>query len=138
MSRPSIRPRPLDIHKRLPIVKSSKDFADEEALTSTRNAQILRLSAEADNEVQRIPSKKVASEIPIPQFVVVDSYERDYCCTFGQPTSYLRARGARAELGDFVEYDLDKEDEDWLEQLNKDKKLLTPEKYWLLDSFISS
>lgn len=34
---------------------------------------------------------------------------------------------ARAELGEFVEYDLDNEDEDWLEELNKDRKILTPE-----------
>ena len=51
MSRLSFRPRPLDIHKKLPIVKSVKDFEDEDSLTSTRNSQILRLAAEADNEV---------------------------------------------------------------------------------------
>ncbi|KAL6964536.1 hypothetical protein U1Q18_035588 [Sarracenia purpurea var. burkii] len=128
MSRLSFRPRPLDIHKKLPIVKSVKDFEDEETPTSTRNAQIQRLAAEAENEVQQIPSKKVASEIPTPQFVVVDTYERDYSQTFTQPTSYLRARGARAELGDFVEYDLDNEDEDWLEEFNEEKMLLTPDK----------
>ncbi|CAL5401915.1 unnamed protein product [Camellia sinensis] len=142
MSRLSIRPRPLDIHKKLPIVKSVKDFEDEETPTSTRNSQY-RITAEAENEVlfqfgvrdvaslllvQQIPSKKVASEIPIPQFVVVDTYERDYSCTFTQPTSYLRARGARAELGEFVEYDVDNEDEDWLEEFNKEKRLLSPEK----------
>ncbi|XAR56204.1 hypothetical protein NMG60_11036586 [Bertholletia excelsa] len=128
MNRLSFRPRPLDIHKKLPIVKSFKDFEDEEIPTSTRNSQILRLAAEADNEVQQVPSKKVASEIPIPQFVVVDTYERDYSCNFSQPTSYIRARGARAEIGEFVEYDLDNEDEDWLMEFNKDKKFLTPEK----------
>lgn len=131
MSRLSIRPRPLDIHKRLPIVKSVKDFEDEETPTSTRNSQY-RITAEAENEVQQIPSKKVASEIPIPQFVVVDTYERDYSCTFTQPTSYLRARGARAELGEFVEYDVDNEDEDWLEEFNKEKRLLSPEKFEII------
>lgn len=52
MSRLSFRPRPLDIHKKLPIVKSVKEFEDDETPTSTRNSQILlRLAAEADNEV---------------------------------------------------------------------------------------
>lgn len=129
MSRLSFRPRPLDIHKKLPIVKSVKEFEDDETPTSTRNSQILlRLAAEADNEVQPpIPTKKVASEIPTPEFVVVDTYERDYSRTFTQPTSYLRARGARAELGEFVEYDVDNEDEDWLHEFNEEKELLTPE-----------
>ncbi|XVE91167.1 hypothetical protein DITRI_Ditri20bG0132400 [Diplodiscus trichospermus] len=130
MSRLSFRPRPLDIHKKLPIVKSVKDFEDDETPTSaTRNSQMLRLAVEVDNEVQQIPTKKLAPEIPTPQFVVVDTYERDYSRTFFQPTSYLRARGARAEIGEFVEYDLDNEDEDWLHDFNKDKKILAPEKF---------
>ena len=57
MSRLSFRPRPLDIHKKLPILKSSKDFEDDEApstASSTRNSQLLRLVAEADNEVMWI------------------------------------------------------------------------------------
>lgn len=145
-SRPSFRPRPLDIHKKLPIVKSVKDFEDFEDVpptASTRNSQVLRLAAaDTDNEVHplayvlngqtnvhHIPSKKVASEIPTPEFVVVDTYERDYSSTFSQPTSYLRGRGARAEIGEFVEYDLDNDDEDWLQEFNTEKTILTSEKF---------
>ncbi|KAH7515236.1 hypothetical protein FEM48_Zijuj10G0005500 [Ziziphus jujuba var. spinosa] len=182
MSRLSFRPRPLDIHKKLPIVKSVKDFEDDDVPSSTRNSQLLRLAAgdSSENEVHHhhhhhhhqgpapaptpTPTNKKASpEIPTPQFVVVDTYERDYSRTFAQPTSYLRARGgiffffsffsffcfimfwfcnlifpiflnflqfsARAELGDFVEYDLDNEDEDWLQDLNRDRKVLPPDKF---------
>ncbi|KAK7316185.1 hypothetical protein VNO77_34999 [Canavalia gladiata] len=129
MSRLSFRPRPLDIHKKLPIIKSIKDFEDDEAPASTRNSQLLRHIPEVENEVHPPPSKKVAAEIPTPQFVVVDTYERDYSCTFSQPTSYLRARGARAEIGEFVEYDLDNEDEDWLSEFNEERKILTPEMF---------
>lgn len=51
MSRLSFRPRPLDIHKKLPILKSFKDFEDEENPSSiTRNSQLLRI--EVDNEVK--------------------------------------------------------------------------------------
>ncbi|XP_028794977.1 uncharacterized protein LOC114750547, partial [Neltuma alba] len=77
----------------------------------------------------QVPNRRVAAEIPTPEFVVVDTYERDYSCTFSQPTSYLRARGARAELGEFVEYDLDNEDEDWLSEFNKDQQILIPEMF---------
>ncbi|KAB2073479.1 hypothetical protein ERO13_A07G077000v2 [Gossypium hirsutum] len=46
MSRLSFTPRPLDIHKKLPIVKSVKDFEDYDTPTSaTRNSQMLRLAA---------------------------------------------------------------------------------------------
>ena len=51
MSRLSFRPRPLDFHKKLPILKSIKDFEDDDTPTSTRT-QMLRLVAEADNETQ--------------------------------------------------------------------------------------
>ncbi|KAH6772614.1 Enhancer of polycomb-like transcription factor protein [Perilla frutescens var. frutescens] len=128
MTRLSFRPRPLDINKKLPIVKSVKEFEDDDVPTSTRNSQILRLAAEADNEVQQVSAKKVASEIPTPEFVVVDTYERDYSRTFNQPMSYLRARGARAEIGEFVEYDLDNEDEDWLQEFSNERKILVAEK----------
>lgn len=53
MSRLSFRPRPLDIHKKLPIVKSLKEFEDDDvpsAAASTRNSQLPR-RADADNEV---------------------------------------------------------------------------------------
>lgn len=129
MSRLSFRPRPLDFNKKLPIVKSFKDFEDDDTPSSTRNYQLLRLVNEPENEVHRVPSKKHAAEIPTPEFVVVDTYERDYSQTFCQPNSYIRARGVRAELGEFVEYDLDIEDEDWLQEFNKDNNVLTAEKF---------
>ncbi|KAF5200894.1 Enhancer of polycomb-like transcription factor protein [Thalictrum thalictroides] len=132
MSRLSFRPRPLDIHKKLPIFKSVKDFEDEESSTGLRSSQLLRLAAEeVDNEVHRVPTKKNVAEIPTPQYDIVDTYERDYSCTFNQPTSYLRGRGARSEIGEFVEYDLDNEDEDWYEEFvskdGKSRNLLMPE-----------
>ncbi|PON37053.1 Enhancer of polycomb protein [Parasponia andersonii] len=142
MSRLSIRPRPLDIHKKLPIVKSVKDFEDDDAPTpsSTRNSHLLLRHASFDSSTDIQPSlassaaakKLAASEIPTPQFVVVDTYERDYSRTFFQPNSYLRARGARSELGEFVEYDLDNEDEDWLDEFNRDRKILAPDKFEIL------
>ncbi|KAF9604739.1 hypothetical protein IFM89_009535 [Coptis chinensis] len=87
------------------------------------------------HEVHRIPTKKAVAEIPTPRYDIVDTYERDYLCTFNQPNSYLGGCGARSELGEFVEYDLDNEDEDWYEEeyieneAKKNKNLLTPEEF---------
>jgi enhancer of polycomb-like protein len=107
MSRLSFRPRPLDIHKRLPILKSVREFEDEEPgvapVASARAGVLLRhsgteLTASAANnategEGNQAPSKKNIQEIPTPQFDIVDTYERDYTRTFAQPTSYIRGRG---------------------------------------------
>ena len=57
MSRLSLRRRPLDIHKKLPIVKSIKYFEDEDSLTSSQNSQILYLPAEADNKEEIVETK---------------------------------------------------------------------------------
>ena len=79
MSRLSFRPRPLDIHKKLPIVKSVKDFEDEETTTSTRNSQILRLAAEADNEV-------LVQPLSLKYWFSVDSLQLFYCFSFDVTT----------------------------------------------------
>ncbi|WOK98153.1 enhancer of polycomb-like protein 1 isoform X1 [Canna indica] len=132
MSRLSFRPRPLDIHKKLPVLKSVKDFEDDETptiTTSTRNSLLHRVAAENDNETNQTPSKKSSQEIPTPQFNTVETYERDYTRTFNQTTNYIRGRGARAEIGEFVEYDIDNEDEDWLEEFNNERKIISPEKF---------
>lgn len=49
-------------------------------------------------QVQQTSSKKFIPEIPIPEYVVVDTYERDYSRTFAQPTSYIHARGGMRRI----------------------------------------
>ena len=68
MSRLSFRPRPLDIHKKLPILKSYKDFEDDD--TPTRNPQLLRLasSVELDHEVA-LPRADGGDACAVPEAV---------------------------------------------------------------------
>nr|CAB3482722.1 unnamed protein product [Digitaria exilis] len=131
MSRPSFRPRPVDIHRRLPIVRFAREFEDDDPTFVLRAAPpLLWHSAPepaADSEAHPVSNKKNAQEIPTPQYDDVDTYERDYTRTFAQPATYIRGRGARAEIGDFIEYDLDNEDEDWLEVYNNEHINLNPE-----------
>lgn len=133
MSRP-FRPRPLDIHKKLPIVKSVKDLDNDEVSVVSRTILHGHTLGNSDIEpAQPTATTRRNGEIPTPQFVVVESYEKDYSRTFVQPSSYVRGRGSRTEVGEFVEYDLDDEDEDWLQQFNNEKKLLPPESFeWML------
>ncbi|KAL6646497.1 hypothetical protein ACP70R_018105 [Stipagrostis hirtigluma subsp. patula] len=136
MSRPSFRPRPVDIHRRLPIVRSARELEDDDPTFALRAPPpLFRHSAPeppANDVVNPASSKKNAEEIPTPQYDSVYTYERDYTRTFAQPTTYIRCRGARAEIGDFVEYDLDNEDEDWLQDYNVEHKIIEPEKLEVL------
>eukprot|EP00897_Mesotaenium_endlicherianum_P009318 jgi/Mesen1/8414/ME000471S07732 len=134
MSRLSFRPRPLDIHKKLPIVRSVKELDAEEAGVN-RSVQHNHIALDAENEeVLPAPARKGGgSEIPTPHYEVVESYTRDYLATFRQPSSYVRSKPARSETEEFVEYDLDDEDDDWLLTFNSERKLLSPEKLeWML------
>uniref|UniRef100_A0A0C9S9Y1 Enhancer of polycomb-like protein n=1 Tax=Wollemia nobilis TaxID=56998 RepID=A0A0C9S9Y1_9CONI len=131
MSRLSFRPRPIDVTKKIPIVRSVKDLEDDEN-AGTRSSQIARLQLENENDVVHASAvRKIATEIPTPQFVVVESYERDYARTFVQPSSYLRGRGNR-ENSENIEYDLDDEDEDWLQEFNDEKKILEFDKFEIM------
>ncbi|KAL3702341.1 hypothetical protein R1sor_020363 [Riccia sorocarpa] len=130
MSRLSFRPRPLDIHKKLPIVKSVKDLDSDEGPGVSRTVHHNHIALDAENElVLSTPTRRGGAEIPTPEFLVVESYEKDYTRTFNQPPSYLRGRGARTEATEYVEYDLDDEDEDWLNQLNAERRILSPERF---------
>jgi len=134
MSRLSFRPRPLDIHKKLPIVKSVKDLDNDEGPSVSRSLPHGHTNNVLDGECELVlapPAKKGGgSEIPTPQFLVVDTYERDYTATFVQPPSYIRGRPARSDSGtEHCEYDLDNDDEVWLSKVNNERKILPAERF---------
>lgn len=117
----SFRPRPVDINKKLSLITCQEDLDDGRACSSSTPEPVI--------------VKKAAggSEIPTPQFLVVDSYEKDYTPTFKQPQSYIRARPARSEATNYCEYDLDDDDEDWINKYNGGGRiLLASEKFEMM------
>ena len=69
------------------------------------------------------------AEIPIPEIRKVATYERDYRPHHRVSRTYLRNRTFGAPPTDFVEYDLDNEDEDWLLSYNDGQNRLPAEKF---------
>ncbi|CAI6008814.1 unnamed protein product [Closterium sp. NIES-65] len=137
MNRPSFRPRPVDINKKLAIVRSTDELnAEDEGVSRTVHHGHIALDAE-NEQVQTIlpaPSKKGPSvEIPTPHCGVVEAYDKLYPANFRQPSSYIRSKHVRQDDGVYVEYDLDDEDEDWLEVLNQNRLLLAADRLeWMI------
>lgn len=77
-------------------------------------------------------------EIPIPGVTRVPTYDIDYLPAFRERNTYVRGRGGTGyDDPTLVEYDLDVEDEAWLQAFNGDQERLSPEKFetmlWRLD-----
>lgn len=73
-------------------------------------------------------------EIPIPEILSVPSYETDYPTNYKQPEYYLRSKltcglPPEPETSTYCEYDLDNDDEDWLENYNDGQDVLSAEKF---------
>ena len=67
-------------------------------------------------------------EIPIPEIRAVSTYEQDYRPNYRKSTTYLRGATFGAPPPETVEYDLDNDDEDWLEKYNDGQNRLPAEK----------
>lgn len=58
---------------------------------------------------------------------IIEIILEGYLINYNSCTENFSFIAARAEIGEFVEYDLDNEDEDWLFEFNEERKILTPE-----------
>ncbi|KAI9911769.1 hypothetical protein PsorP6_008755 [Peronosclerospora sorghi] len=129
MRRSSLRPRQIDVHARMVIIRKEEDLhADEDSSTgpsqphATFRQLVASLEAREQTGSQSLRKKK---DIPIPVIQKVPSYDASVSADFEVPTSYVRfqalpkdedSAGFEAlspELQD-VEVDLDVEDMRWL------------------------
>ncbi|KAL3674114.1 hypothetical protein V7S43_000062 [Phytophthora oleae] len=129
MRRSSLRPRQIDIHARMRIIREEEDLdADDDGAAGSSQPhetfQQLVATLEARQQVAS-QSKRKKKDIPIPVILSVPSYDISVPADFDVPTSYVRfqalprdedSAGSEAlgpESQD-VEVDLDLDDMRWL------------------------
>ncbi|ETV93864.1 hypothetical protein, variant 1 [Aphanomyces invadans] len=136
--RQSLRPRQLDVHSRIRLVRSDADIdVDSEEQDGAASAPSItsfqELTEMADDQPAKIKRKK---NIPIPVNKLVPNYEKDVLPDFHLPTSYIKlslnfqtsssssaapvsapSNAATAtSAGEKVEVDLEVEDLAWLRE----------------------
>lgn len=126
MSRSNIRPRPIDIFRKLPIIRDFKDDAKE--LRFEDENGFMRTITMDDQQKQ--PEEKIEQKKPekifVPNIKTVDPGPPSEMERFKRPSTYIKQKKL-AE--DYVEYDADSEDEAWLETENSKGKVTTLERF---------
>jgi enhancer of polycomb-like protein len=128
----SFRARPIDITSQLALLRDPEAIKDEQVV----QREVTHAHKALDKENEEVLTKETTagvSEIPIPEILNVSSYESDYPTNYKQPDYYLRSKLTcglpPAETTSYVEYDLDNDDEDWLENYNDGSEVLSAEKF---------
>lgn len=126
-TRLSFRPRPLDIFKQLSIVRDLDELDSQDGLKD---------GAEPDkHEPEQAPKpeasqRKDLKHIPTPEVRVVPSFSRDYLPVVKIPATYIRREGGiESREAEVIDYDLDKEDVEWLNSFNGSSNKLSAEKF---------
>lgn len=117
-SRPSFRPRPIDLAKPLPIIKTSKDLRHEDDVVVNRALPTIASGVDPSEEEERhlqqallasVFGAKAPAEIPVP--VVSRVEPPSIAGLFNRTTAYLLFDRADQDLvDDGVEYDADYKD----------------------------
>lgn len=128
----SFRARPIDVTSQLALLRDPEAIKDEQVV----QREVTHAHKALDKENEEVLTKETTagvSEIPIPEILPVASYETDYPTNFKQPEYYLRSKLTcglvQGETTGYVEYDLDNEDEDWLDNYNDGADVLSAEKF---------
>ncbi|GJD07452.1 Enhancer of polycomb homolog 1 [Galdieria sulphuraria] len=133
MSRPSFRPRPIDLNRPLQIIRSNKDFPVQEELFSTRGLPAVETGVDpSEQEERHLKEALLASllkddrrkheiEIPIP--VVQERKDPIYESQkpYHLPKEYVQE--VKKDISSFlVLYEADELDEEFITRLNNDSE----------------
>ncbi|KAG2498114.1 hypothetical protein HYH03_003872 [Edaphochlamys debaryana] len=132
-TRTSIRPRPVDVGRQLTIVRDVAELDNNDELDGGPGAAPAAVSEQAAAAGHQ-KKKKEVKEIPVPEVRIVAGYTREYLPLFRIPETYIRSKGGIGWTPDvYCEYDLDGEDEDWLDAFNAgEANRLSEEKFELM------
>ncbi|TPP58207.1 Enhancer of polycomb protein [Fasciola gigantica] len=141
MSKVSFRARQIDFNKPLPILKNGCDILTEFSENALVNRGVPQIPSgmekEEENEhhfVEAIHALSHGNEavvkIPVPDIVdKSSSYSKLYSSGFSLPKQLVHIRTVVLAEDDTTEYDMDTEDEDWL---NKSDLGISPLKFELM------
>eukprot|EP01114_Cavostelium_apophysatum_P001159 TRINITY_DN10990_c0_g1_i1.p1 TRINITY_DN10990_c0_g1~~TRINITY_DN10990_c0_g1_i1.p1 ORF type:complete len:471 (+),score=133.82 TRINITY_DN10990_c0_g1_i1:1427-2839(+) len=132
MSNLTFRPRPIDIHKQLPIVRKELDGTEVDAEIQggvRRSVPVMPTGMEREDEEeahiaeaikQSLEARPERVDIPTPVVIIVEGYDTaPNPQPFVRPSTYLHYADKTPEEEDAdIEYDAEPEDEVFLEQLN--------------------
>lgn len=112
----AIQPQYVDVKEELKMDTSSEHITDP-TLDSCKVFGFR--NGRHEIQYEDLTRKIKLSNIPIPNFVESDYYEKIYKDSFVQPHSYIQTpKQVGCESSTFCEYDLDNSDDDWLEYVN--------------------
>ncbi|GIL51503.1 hypothetical protein Vafri_7475 [Volvox africanus] len=131
-TRTSIRPRPVDTSRQLNIVRDFAELDKTDDLDASQPQPPAAAFEQPPAGSQK--KKKEVKEIPVPEVRIVAGYTREYLPLFRIPDTYIRGKGGVGwAREDYCEYDLDNDDEDWLEAFNEGAaNRLSEEKFELM------
>jgi len=123
MSRSNIRPRPIDIFRKLPIIR---DFKDEAKELRFEDENGFMRTITLDDQGAKQPEEKIETKKPekifVPNIKTDDSAYAHQSEKYKRTSQYLKTK---KPAEDWVEYDADSDDEAWLETTTKTAKKIT-------------
>jgi len=111
---PPLQRAPLDVYKKITIIRNSTDsvvYEDSEG-------KMQRITDLGDAALAAAPTlqTKVKHDIPVPTINDVDDYDMNVSASYSIPHSYVRyKRPTDEEINQNIEYNIDYEDEKWLQ-----------------------
>eukprot|EP00658_Telonema_sp_P-2_P011803 TRINITY_DN14522_c0_g1_i3.p1 TRINITY_DN14522_c0_g1~~TRINITY_DN14522_c0_g1_i3.p1 ORF type:complete len:531 (-),score=70.82 TRINITY_DN14522_c0_g1_i3:207-1799(-) len=129
MSRSNIRPRPIDIFRKLPIIRDFKDDAKEIRFEDENG--FMRTITMDDQQKQ--PEEKVEQKKPekiyVPSIKLIDMPAQSESEKFKRHSAYIKNKKVPE---DTVEYDADSEDEAWLDAENAKSKVTNLDRFEII------